>query len=267
MTLDNSGAPLDTRSLSLSHVGDEDGLAIYRNSGPGTRQLVFVTNASVAGPHGTDLMAVRLVPGGTVRLNNRDAAAMSAHWSTIMKTCASIAGLCVLGIVMNCGNRGPTPRSLPIVVQTADDVWSGTPPQYAPTTIAPTGGLLIFENNDDSDSAGGPDDSDAIVNGPADMRQMTTLIVRKLSTTPSASDVLRVRKNGGMGNVNVFRKGATPAASGTASSRVPLVQPRETRTPRSSSTTPKTPTCCCWSRASIRVTSICAWTGPARRRA
>jgi hypothetical protein len=69
MTLDNAGAPLDTRSLSLSHVGDEDGLAIYRNSGPGTRQLVFVTNASVAGPHGTDLMAVRLVPGGTTRLN------------------------------------------------------------------------------------------------------------------------------------------------------------------------------------------------------
>jgi hypothetical protein len=68
-TLDNEGNSLDVRPLSLTHIGDEAGLAVYRNSGPGSRQLVFVTNAAVAGPHGTDLMAVHIVPGGVVRLN------------------------------------------------------------------------------------------------------------------------------------------------------------------------------------------------------
>lgn len=71
VTLDNDGAQLDTRPLSLTHIGDEAGLAIYRNSGPGSRQIVFVTNIAVAGPHGSDLMAVHLVPGGTVRLDGQ----------------------------------------------------------------------------------------------------------------------------------------------------------------------------------------------------
>jgi hypothetical protein len=65
---DADGDTIDSRAHTLGLAGVEDGVAIYRSGEGGSRKLVFVTEASLAGEQGGDVLAVQVAQGGGVFL-------------------------------------------------------------------------------------------------------------------------------------------------------------------------------------------------------
>ena len=62
--LDATGTTVDTQTHTLGLVGVEGATAVYRSGAGGSRKLVLVDSAALAGAQGTNVLAVHVGQGG-----------------------------------------------------------------------------------------------------------------------------------------------------------------------------------------------------------